>query len=212
MDAAVRGLRGGRSHALRRLRAAHLASGHRRVSGTQALVLRRALLAAAALAATVCAHAAATGGDLHLLRGAPIAWGWIIAAAALIGSRRRAFRVRRPATILGLLVAAQAVLHATMTLAPWAFGLEVHHPEMPLAPGALLAHSLAALLLTALLVRAERILGGLVAIVAAVRRLFAHRLRRPRPADAPPVAGRWPCADPARLATGCRGPPVSSVV
>src|SRR5262245_19007530 len=176
------------------------------ISPTQALAARRAMLVGAALGATLAAHAVASGG-LHLLPAAPLAWGWMLAAAALCGPRRAAWRPRGAARLLALLVVWQAAMHLAMTAAPWAFGLSVHHRVDVLTPAGLAAHLAAALILALLLARAERLLGAALAAVAAVRRLVARPAPGPRPtlpapASAPTAA---PAAAPSALA--CRGPP-----
>ncbi len=178
-----------------------------RLSVTHALALRRLTVACGALAASLVAHCAAAG-DLALTRTAPVAWAGLLAMVTLVGARR-SFRPRGLAGSLLAMASAQAVVHTSMTWAPWAFGLAPHHHDAALitAP-ALAAHAAAALVLALLAVRLEAWLARAVAAVAAVRRWLA-----PRPA--PRRAGTRPAGRPAlaprpavRGAVPCRGPPL----
>jgi hypothetical protein len=179
------------------------------VSGPQALALRRAAMCAAALGASVGAHAAA--GDLVLTRAAPIAWLTIVGLALLVGPRRARFRARGPAALIALLVPLQALAHAAMSVAPWAFGLSPHHHGGPdpalLGWGAVAAHLAAALALAALLSWGERLLALALAVAGAVRRALApvpagvRPLLRPRPVGTVRLAARVP------RSISPRGPP-----
>jgi hypothetical protein len=181
------------------------------ISTTQALAARRAMLAGAALGATLAAHAVASGG-LRLLAAAPLLWGWMLAAAALCGPRRAAWRPRGPVRLLALLIVWQAAMHLAMTAVPWAFGVSVHHQADLLTPAGLAAHLAAALLLALLLARAERLLAAALGAVAALRRLLAPPSPRRRPSLPAPVEARVaaPAATPRALA--CRGPPAAVTV
>src|SRR5690349_2632543 len=109
------------------------------MSGAQALALRRAAVAASALAATVTVHAA-TAGELRLLPVAPALWGFVVLAALLCGPRAGAFAARGPLRTLGLLLTVQAVVHVGLVEAPWVLGVRPHH-ELPLVtPRSLIGH------------------------------------------------------------------------
>jgi hypothetical protein len=152
------------------------------VGDGRARALRRCALTAAGLGATVLAHAAATGG-VHVAHVLPVGAAGVLGLAALCGRRGRAFRPRGPAVTLALLVAVQAVLHVVVSAAPWAFSLEVHE-RVPLVSGrAVLAHALAALVLTWLLVRLDRLLGALCRAGRALR----GRLLPPLPPSPVPL-------------------------
>ncbi|MFN8122144.1 MAG: hypothetical protein U0237_06895 [Thermoleophilia bacterium] len=177
----------------------------------QALAVRRALVAAAALAATVAAHHAATG-HTAVYAGTPALWLGIVAVAALVGPRARRFRPRGPAATTAALAAAQVAAHALLTQAPWALGL-AGHPGAPLVtPGALVAHAAAALVLAVLLTGTD---AALAALCAAARRIAA-RLRGARPVPPPRGDRLTPAARPeagrrALPVRSSRGPPVPAV-
>lgn len=181
-------------------------------SGTPAgaVAARRGLLAAAVLAAALIAHAVGTGG-LSVIPIAPALWATIVAvvmATGLIG--HRTFRPRGPAVTFVVLLVGQAVLHAGITYAPWAFGLNIHHAADVLPGwGPVVAHVLAAVVLAVLIARAELLLAAALRVVqvlvgpartpaargAAPRisspvlvvRIPAHGLRRALPRRGPPV-------------------------
>lgn len=177
--------------------------------GGRALAARRGLIAAAALVASIVAHAVATGG-LAILPMAPAAWGIIIAGAMVLGPRAATFRPRAPSTTLLLIIGAQAAVHAAMTVAPWAFGLDVHHVTAFLTPVAVLVHLAAAVLLALVVARVERVLASLIRVARTVCatvvprasgtppllvlfapvqvRVVARGLRRALPRRGPPLA------------------------
>ena len=66
-----------------------------RLDGVQARALRRACFAAAAITATLRAHAAAEVG-LQLLQVAPALWAGLVSRSVRVGPRRPGFRARRP--------------------------------------------------------------------------------------------------------------------
>jgi hypothetical protein len=172
----------------------------------RARALRRGALTAAALGATLLAHAAATGG-LHLAPVLPVGAGGALGLAVLCGRRGRAFQPRGPAATLVALLALQAVLHLVVSSVPWAFSLEIHE-RVPLLSGrAALAHALAAIALTALLVRLDRLLAALCRAGRALRRHLIPVL--PPPAAIAATAGvavtRAPMQDRPHAPT--RGPP-----
>jgi hypothetical protein len=176
----------------------------------QALAVRRLLFAAAALAATLGAHAIATGG-LRLLPAAPAFWGWLLIGAAFLGPRRSGWRERGPLWSIALLVAAQALLHAAMSVAPWLFGLGVHHSPPLLTTSAVLAHLGAAVVLGLLLARAERLLSAAQRVVRTIRAALAPLTpRRPRLVLAPGGPARAPRRSPCRV-PDARGPPALTV-
>lgn len=172
-----------------------------------ALAARRAAIAAAALAAALLAHVAAAG-DLDVVLAAPVAWGWVIGAAAVCGRRRAPWRSRGTFGTLGVLVAAQALMHLGMTYAPWAFGLHVHHRDALLAPAALAAHGVVAVGLGLLLARLERLLAAAVRAARTVRRLLAPRAGGARLLLPLPAHRRSRPLGRAVRPAACRGPPL----
>lgn len=162
----------------------------------------------AALTATLGAHALTTG-DLLLVPAAPLAWGSIAALTVFAGCRRgQAWRSRSAPEILLRLLVLQAMLHVAMTAAPWAFGLGVHHRPALVTPLALVAHGGAAILLTALLARAEGLLALAQAVVRAVRVALAPTPARARHRAAPSVEPRRAPRGPVPRRVRARGPPL----
>ena len=181
------------------------------MSGAQAHVLRRLGLGAAALASTLVAHGAATG-HAHVVPAAPALWGWLLLAAAFVGRRRAPWRERPVPVIFAMLLAFQAALHVGMGLAPWAFGLEVHHAQALVTPGAVLAHLIAAAVLTVLLARLERLLTAAQRVVETVRSVLAPApARGGAPSYLLRVAVAAAPASPPRRPASARGPPLPSV-
>jgi hypothetical protein len=172
-----------------------------------ALALRRAVLAAACVGPTVGAHAASHGGAVRVSPFTAVACLAIVAAAAAAGSGRRRLRPLSPLTLFAVLAAGQAAAHAAMTVAPWAFALEVHHAEPAVTAAGLLAHLVVLLALTVVLCLADRLLAGALALVAALRRMLARRpgpaARGGRPAPISIVLAPARAGAPARP----RGPP-----
>jgi hypothetical protein len=178
-----------------------------RLSVTHTLALRRLVVACGALAASLVAHCAAAG-DLALTATAPVAWAGLLAAVTLVGARR-GFRPRGLLGSFAAMVAAQTAIHASMTWAPWAFGLAPHHHDAAIVTApALVAHAAAAIVLALLAARLEVWLMRAMSAAAAVRRWLTPR-PGPRPADeaVPGSHGHTP-----RLASRggvpCRGPPL----
>jgi hypothetical protein len=167
-----------------------------------ALALRRAVLAAACVVPTVLAHAAAGHGAVRLSPLTAIACLAVVAVAGAAGSRRRRLRPLGPLRLLAVLAAGQAAAHAVLTLAPWAFAIEVHHAAAPLAAGAVAAHAVVLVALTVLLALADRLLAGALALAAALRRMLGRRSgpvpRGARPAPAPPLLSSGRGGAPAR--------------
>lgn len=181
------------------------------MSTRQALALRRLLLCVAALAAALAAHAAGAG-RLGLTPAAPLLWAAFAAATVPVGWRRAvAWRERGPAEVLARLAGLQAGLHLAMGAAPWAFGLQTHHHAPLVTTGALVAHGVAALLLAAALVCAERLLSLAQGVARAVRAALAARA----PSGAPRVGVAPHRARPAparrRRPDLARGPPALAV-
>src|SRR4051812_23605942 len=146
----------------------------RRLSVPHALALRRLAVAGGALGASLLAHCTAAG-DLRLTATAPIAWVGLLAVTTVAGGRRR-FRPRGLAGCLAAMLAAQALIHLAMTVAPWAFGLAPHHEGgAGIGPAALAAHAVAAVLLALLAARLEAWLARATAVLSAVRRWLAPR-------------------------------------
>jgi hypothetical protein len=152
----------------------------------QALALRRGMLVAAALAATLAAHAVSSEG-IGLTPAAPVLWAMLVGAGLIIGPRRRQYRERSVRASFCLLVLIQSALHTAMTALPWGFGLSVHHGAPLLTPGAVAAHLGAALLLALLVARLEAMIGRGRELATVVRRAFRPGpLRLGAPALAPP--------------------------
>jgi hypothetical protein len=173
-------------------------------------MVRRLLMLVAALVATLGAHALSAE-DLRPVAGAPVAWGSLIVVAVFAGRRRPpAWRRRSAPEILARLAALQAVLHVAMTAAPWAFGLGVHHRPALLGPAAVIAHGVAALALTALLVQAERLLQVAQGVADAVRRILSGRPSGGRHRPALRIEPRRVPRGPRISATWARGPPAAA--
>lgn len=177
----------------------------------QALAVRRALLAAAALAATVAAHHAATG-HTALYAATPALWLGLLAAATLVGRRARPFRPRGPVAAAATLAAAQLAAHVVLTQAPWALGLAGHADVPVFTPEAVVAHAAAALVLALVLAGADAALGILC---GAVHRLTAAlrgaRRGAARPAEPVPAAARGRVGRTALPVRASRGPPLPVV-
>ena len=179
-----------------------------RVSDTTALTLRRLAVAGGALGASVTAHRLGTG-EVELTRATPVVWSGLLAVAALVGSRHR-WRRRGFAGSFAVMAAAQAAVHAAMSVAPWAFGLAPHHdPRLTLGLAALGAHAVAALVLAGCLTWLEALLERAVTLVRAVRRWLAQRAGRPGVARRTVVGVASLRAVP-RGRLVCRGPPALS--
>lgn len=180
------------------------------ISRQHAAMLRRLLMLAAALLATLGAHAL-TGDELRPVPTAPLTWGSLAALVVLAGRRRpAAWRRRRAPEILVRLIALQAVLHVAMTAAPWAFGLGVHHRPELLSATAVIAHGAAAVALTALLAHAERVLQVAQELARAVRRALSPRAPGGRHQPALRVEARRVPRGPRILDTWARGPPAAT--
>lgn len=178
-----------------------------RISAPRAHAARRAMLAAAGLASAITAHVIAMG-DLAVLPVAPALWLMFVALAAVIGTRRRAFAARGLAVTALLVVGSQFVVHAGMTVAPWAFGLQAHHAAPLLTPGMALAHVAAAVVLIAAVAFGERMLAALSRVVGLIT-------GSPRPPALPavvaciaPLCAVRPPAAVSLPSAPTRGPPV----
>jgi hypothetical protein len=134
------------------------------VHHVQALALRRVALTGSGLGVTLVAHAVAVGG-LHLYAYAPFVWATILLASLMCGSRGR-FAPRGCMLTFGALGAVQVTAHVVMLLTPWLLGLAAHHHGGALIdPRAIAVHAIGAIILTALLLGADRLLAGAVAVV-----------------------------------------------
>lgn len=169
-----------------------------------ALALRRTALVGTGLGLTIASHGAAVGG-LRVTAIAPVLWGTILLASFMCGGRGR-FRPRGWVTTFAGVAAVQLVAHVLLLWAPWLLGLVVHHDAAALEPRALLVHAAGAVVLTAILRGADRLLAAALAVV---RLITGHaRWGTPTPdgerlpADRATVRSRVrPRAD------GARGPP-----
>jgi hypothetical protein len=179
------------------------------MSRAQAFALRRLLLLVAALGTTLAAHMAAGGGE-RLLPVAPVIWGSLVMAGALLGRRHGPWRPRGPLTIFALLVGTQALLHTAMSVAPWAFGLSVHHGAPLVTPAAVVLHLGAAALLAWLVSRAERLLSATQRALWALHVAIAPRAAAARPPAMVTVAAVAPRLTAVHAAIGARGPPARS--
>lgn len=156
------------------------------MSSMHALALRRALIAGGVLAATLAAHSLANP-EVGFSVGAPFVWAQVVLVATLLGGRSR-WRVRGFARCLMLLAGLQVAAHATITVAPWAFGLSVHHPAV-IGPAATICHFGAALCLAAVISHLEKLLDVAVRLARVVARaLDAGPHAQPR-LGSTPVAG-----------------------
>lgn len=179
------------------------------ISATHALALRRLSVGSGALAASAVAHRCAVG-DLDATAATPVVWIGLLAMLTLVGGRFR-WRPRGLAGSLAAMVTAQAAVHASMSAAPWAFGLAPHHePAIGLGLTALVAHLAAAVVLAVLVARLETVLDRAVRAVRAVRRWLTRRPRATRPGRVltPSLPARR--QRPLR-AVSCRGPPLTSI-
>jgi len=180
------------------------------LSGAQALALRRAAFAVAALAATVAVHTA-TAGALDLLPVGPALWGFLVCAAMLCGGRGGAFHARGAPRAFGVLLLVQLILHLVLVRAPWALGVEPHHEYPLVTPASLAGHVAVALLLAVALARGERVLDALTRAAHAVRRILRDR---PRRRAVPPLRLAAAVAAPAlplrTTGTPTRGPPLTA--
>ena len=139
--------------------------------------IRRAVLVALGLATTMLAHQAAMD---HRVLGpqALLALVLAVSAAVVVGHRGRAvFRPRGPLGAAGAVIASQALGHAAMGGAPWAFGMHAAPIDALLTPRALVAHLVAAALVWLLVLDLEGALAATIAAVRAVRRAVAPRRR-----------------------------------
>jgi hypothetical protein len=176
---------------------------------TQALAIRRAGVVAAALAATVAAHHAATG-HTGIHTAAPALWLGLVALGALVGSRTARFAPRHPLPTMALLLAWQVAAHAVMAHAPWALGLDA--PASPvLGSIAFGAHAVAAVVLALIL----RALDDALALACGAARRLARLLTRTGPAASPRVPAlawhREPATAPVPHRCRPRGPPLTVV-
>ncbi|GEM_PF-1155725 len=137
-----------------------------RLSLSRAHAARRASIAVAGLIAGIAAHVASSGG-LDVLPIAPALWAMLIVLVAVVGTRRAPFQVRGAGATLALVVVSQAAIHVAMVGAPWAFGLRIHHADTLVTPGSAIAHVVATVLLVALVLRFDRLLGVLTRVVRA---------------------------------------------
>ncbi len=188
---------------------------HAPLSHARALAARRAAIATAALGSAIVAHVVSMG-SWDVLPIAPAVWAMAIAAVALIGARRSVFRKRNIAVTALLVLAGQFTCHLGMTAAPWAFGLRLHH-EMPMiTPGAAVAHVVAGVALTAVVLWLECILlGATRALRAVIALVVGTTAVRPRPRrSAPRRAVRPSRARPPRTVflrvSPSRGPPLAA--
>lgn len=175
----------------------------RRQSAARAL--RRTVFGAAAILATLAAHAA-VGYPLAFTPVAPLVWFGVLGLAAMPTTSLRPYLRRRPAVTWTLLLTLQAIVHVVGHAAPWALGLAPHAHRGTVTWAAIGVHLLAGLVLGALIAHGDR---WLARALAAARAIVAEsrgpravsgwlRIRwraRPRPARsrlAPPRPARGP--------------------
>ncbi|MFN8123079.1 MAG: hypothetical protein U0237_11690 [Thermoleophilia bacterium] len=174
-----------------------------------ATALRRTAILAAALMASLTAHAVSEG-HLALMTQAPLIWLGMLAMAVPCGAVRPVteFRARSPILILGILIVAQTAMHIAMSEVPWAFGLQPHHAA-GLTAGALLAHGLAAALLAVLLAAGDRLLAAAVAAGRAIVTALAppKRSNGTHPGYLVPCAACAPAPHPLTRCGASRAPP-----
>lgn len=189
------------------MEAADPVRGSARVSAPRAHAARRASIAAAGVASATVAHVVSTGG-IDILPIAPALWAMIVGLAAFLGTRRGPFRARGMVVTAVLVILSQFVMHAGMAMAPWAFGLQVHHAGAFITPASAMTHVVASVALVALVVWLERALALLAAVVRALTGRASAR-RRPGMVTRllSPVVPSWPTGG-LRRAIPSRGPPV----
>lgn len=173
-----------------------------------ALALRRALILSGAIGAAMLGHVLAHG-ELAVTPMTPFAWGMLTFVAMLVGSRHD-WKPRGAAGTTVLLAGFQAVAHTAMGVAPWAFGMDLHHASLMPSAAMLLGHVAALLFATLLIIHAERMISRAVNVIEAIAEAFSRRPPRRRPV----FARRIP-AESQTIITGeqrrhdARGPPVS---
>ncbi|MFN8108417.1 MAG: hypothetical protein U0Y82_00995 [Thermoleophilia bacterium] len=172
-----------------------------------AIAIRRSAIAGSALTATLGAHFAVGGGFHVIMPFAPLFWMNVVSLSLLVGMGRgsSAFRPRSPLVTLVLVGTAQAAIHVGVVWAPWAFALKRHHEALLISPGMVVAHLVAAVVLTALLSWGERILAAALAVAAAIlgRRPQGH----PRPLLRVPFSPQVRVAQTVHRPRTSRGPP-----
>jgi hypothetical protein len=178
----------------------------------QAHAMRRGGFVAAALVATLVAHASATGGDaMTLLPIAPFLWCGLIAVAVVCGPRTRAYAPRSVPATFAMLITSQMTLHVTASLAPWSLGLATPQMHMPasimLSASELAPHVIAGLVLGVMLVFADRAIARALAIVRQI--IGARRSTQvwPRPARRVPLRSAILRIQTDLETYGARGPP-----
>ncbi|MFN8108571.1 MAG: hypothetical protein U0Y82_01790 [Thermoleophilia bacterium] len=179
----------------------------------QAHALRRVIVMAAALIATLGAHAL-TGCGLQLMRAAPFSWGAMLSLAALLGTRRGTFRARTPVGTLCLLVLLEAAMHVALTEAPWLFGIHAGHEVALASVTALIVHGAVAFILAPLVWFADQLLDAALGILQRLGRAIAgdelapcHEPRFTVSVDRLSACAGWFRSDPAP-----RGPPLRAVL
>lgn len=179
-----------------------------------AAAARRGLVVAGGLGATLVSHALASG-PLEMLPVAPLLWLTLVALAVLPGVARRAasaFVSWSAPRIIVALAAAQLGFHLLLGAAPWTLGVTPHHaPGAAMDPRAVAVHLAAALLLTLVIRRGQRLVDRVVAAVAAI--VGAPAPRAPRAPFRTPladlhVAAPRPGRDGARSSRGPPGSPL----
>lgn len=174
--------------------------------------LRRGAVGAAALTATLVAHAA-SGADVALTATAPLVWMGVVLFGAQGLWRRcgEGFRAWGPVRMLATLALVQAALHVAIHVAPWAFGFVGHAHAPLLSATAVGAHAAVALVFGAALWWGETVLSRMVDVVDAVRSaLRARRGWHRGTVLVPRVAAAL-----SRVPAGCavaRGPPWPAAV
>jgi hypothetical protein len=167
-----------------------------------AAATRRGLVVAGGLGATLASHAVASG-PLEMLPVAPLLWVTLVALAVLPGFAQRAasaFVSWSTPRIILVLAAAQIGFHLLLTAAPWTLGVTPHHAiGADLDPRAVVVHLLAALVLTLVIRRGQRLVDRVVAVVAAI----VQHAAAPRPRA--PVATPLPDLHVAVARPGWRG-------
>ncbi|MCB0882885.1 MAG: hypothetical protein KDC33_11805 [Thermoleophilia bacterium] len=173
-----------------------------------ARLVRRALVAAGALASTLGAHSA-SGAMMGVSRAAFVAWPLVVLVGVVAGGPgggdfARWGAARRVATV----VAAQGAAHAAMMGAPWAFGLEAHGHAATWGAAALWAHGAAAAALFALVTWGELWLERAACLARRVwRALVPRRPLRAAASDAAAPALMGVARAAARSPRTSRGPP-----
>jgi len=145
-----------------------------------ALALRRALILGGAIGAAMTGHLLAHG-ELAVTLTTPFSWGMLTFVAMLLGSRShwkpRGF-IRTTIVLAGL----QTVVHISMAVAPWAFGMNLHHAGIAPSATMLFGHAIALLVAAILIAYAERMVSRAIGVIETIVDAFSRQPPQRQPA------------------------------